>query len=112
MPDYNLNSIVSGGENNLIEIGFDVEGYEVEYLRGPGTRVVNGAATQANGIITISPGGYIDDAAAKQQVLNWSTYGTFVVLTEEGNAATVKNNTESRFGLPDILSDSILARSF
>lgn len=33
MPDYNLDSIVSSG-NDLIEIGFAVEGYEVENVRG------------------------------------------------------------------------------
>lgn len=32
MPDYNLNNIISNTGDNLIEIGFDVEGYDVDNI--------------------------------------------------------------------------------
>lgn len=55
------------------------------------------------GIITVSPGGYIDDAAAKQQVLNWTTYGYCALINNEDKATIVKSSTPSSGGLPDIL---------
>lgn len=45
MPDYNLSGITTGGDD-LIEIGFEVEGYEVENIRG-GVTIVDGGGTVA-----------------------------------------------------------------
>lgn len=33
MPDYSFDSIINGKGEDLIEIGFAVEGYEVENMR-------------------------------------------------------------------------------
>lgn len=95
MPDYNLESIVNGDGENLIEIGFAVEGYEVDNMRGKHIIGGSGGAAEA-GTITISPGGYIDDDAAKQQVLNWNPYGSFVVQTAENESSIVTCTPEAK----------------
>lgn len=106
MPDYNLNSIISNTGDDLIEIGFDVEGYEVEYLRGVRYMMENGADAIGDGFgadaVSVSTGGYIDEAASKQLVVSWTNHQSIVVkVVEEDAYAMCKCDLESKLGLPN-----------
>lgn len=63
----------------------------------------------ANGIITVSPGGFINDEAAKQLVLNFNVYNPCIVKTPEEEIAVASNGKENSLSLPLVLNQTTLA---
>lgn len=110
MPDYTLNNIVSSGDD-LIEIGFEVEGYEVENIRGRKIIIqqtqASGGFGSESGSVSVSIGGYIDEEASKQLVVSFSNHQSIIVTIKgDGTHAMCKCSTESKYGLPNTLNEN------